>query len=85
MTSYDKRPYITLINYNGEMGTVTTQQPKRSGSMHVEPSVSSVTLTHTKQDPDRPRPVIRPRRKESMDQYLMGVGVWTSTRAMPAA
>ncbi|KAF5638142.1 hypothetical protein F25303_7779 [Fusarium sp. NRRL 25303] len=85
MTSYGKRPYTTLIEYNGNMGTITTQQPRRSGSMHVEPSVSSVTLTHTKQVPDRPMPVIRPRRKESMDQYLTGVGAWTSTRVMPAA
>ncbi|KAG7406053.1 hypothetical protein Forpe1208_v014155 [Fusarium oxysporum f. sp. rapae] len=85
MTSYDKRPYTTLIDYNGNMGTITTQQPKRSGSMHVEPSASSVTLTHTKQNPDRLKPVIRPRRKESMDQYLIGVGAWASTRVMPAA
>lgn len=85
MTSYEKGPYITLIDYNGKMGTVTTQQPQRSGSMHVEPSVSSMTLTHTKQVPDRPKSVMRPRRKESMDQYLTGVGAWTSTRVMPAA
>ncbi|KAL5589870.1 hypothetical protein FOVSG1_011737 [Fusarium oxysporum f. sp. vasinfectum] len=85
MTSYDKRPYTTLIDNNGKMSTVTTQQPKRFGSMHVEPSVGPVTLTHTKQDPDRLRPVIRPRRKESMDQYLIGVGAWASARVMPAA
>nr|RBR01198.1 hypothetical protein FVER53263_20808 [Fusarium verticillioides] len=85
MTSSDMRPYTTLIECNGNMGTISTQEPKRSGSMHVEPSVSSVTLTHNKQVPDRPKHVIRPRRKESMDQYLTGVGAWTSTRVMPAA
>ncbi|KAF4951564.1 hypothetical protein FGADI_7339 [Fusarium gaditjirri] len=85
MTSDDKRPYTTLIDYNGNMRTIISQQPMISGSMLVEPSVSSITLTHTKQVPARPRPVIRPRRKESMDQYLTGVGAWTSTRVMPAA